>query len=324
MRHSLLWCTLLTASLAAAQVQAEFKPRYYPDCYAPLESAREMVPSPPPDLKTTAGTVTRVAGIASSLGGLAGFGGFGGTTLQAAQTINTVNQYSGLIADVAAFTSAMQQEFPDLGLRLSAYGSHLGDDGDLLTQAADRVAAGQQCYRSAYEALAMASVNGELKERDVKRQHEEITKGMEFAQGILGDARGRVTQNVKSYNKALQLETSNAGIDLGGLLSLTGSGGVVDALAGNAVSAAVTGNVSTQALQLADYETLGRMSALNGALVSGGAVPAGINVDAAVLQGLKDAGAMSTRYLQINNTLGTAMLQQDELAAYLGKLPLAK
>jgi hypothetical protein len=53
-------------------------------------------------------------------------------------------------------------------------------------------------------------------------------------------------------------------------------------------------------------------------------MPAGINVDSAVLQGLKDAGAMSTRYLDINNTLGTAQIQQGELASYLGKLPLAE
>ena len=285
MRHSLLLCTLLTASLTAVQAHAQFKPRYYADCYAALATARELVPSPPADLKKTAGTVTKVAGIASSLGGFAGFGGFGGTSLQAAQTIHTINKYSGLIADVAAFTSAMQQEFPDLGLRLSAYGSRLGEDSDLLTQAATKVADGQQGYRTAYEALAMASVSGELKERDVKKQHEEITKCMAFAQEILGDAQGRVTQNVKSYNEALQLETTNAGIDLGGLLSLAGGG------------AAFGGGTS---------------------------VPAGVNVDTAVLQGLKDAGAMSTRYLDINNTLGTAELQQGELASYLGKLPLAE
>jgi hypothetical protein len=261
-----------------------------------------LVPAPPADLHKTAGTVTKVAGIASSLGGLAGFGGFGGTTLQAAQTLNTVNQYSGLIADVTAFTSAMQQEFPDLGLRLSAYGSRLGEDSDLLTQASAKVADGQQCYRTAYETLAMASVSGELKERDVKRQHEEITKGMAFAQEILGDAQGRVTQNVKSYNEALQLETTKAGLDLGGLLSL--AGGVVP--------------------PVTDYETLGRASALNSALRGGAAMPAGINVDSAVLQGLKDAGAMSTRYLDINNMLGTAQVQQGELASYLGKLPLAE
>ncbi len=303
MRHSVLLCTLLTASLTAVQAHAQFKPRYYADCYAALATARELVPSPPADLKKTAGTVTKVAGIASSLGGFAGFGGFGGTSLQAAQTIHTINKYSGLIADVAAFTSAMQQEFPDLGLRLSAYGSRLGEDSDLLTQAATKVADGQPCYRTAYEPLAMASVSGELKERDVKKQHEEITKGMAFAQEILGDTQGRVTQNVKSYNEALQLETTNAGIDLGGSLSLAGGGA---------------------APQLSDYETLGRVSALSAAFGGGTAVPAGVNVDTAVLQGLKDAGAMSTRYLDINNTLGTAELQQGELASYLGKLPLAE
>ena len=78
MRHSLLLCTLLTASLTAVQAHAQFKPRYYADCYAALATARELVPSPPADLKKTACTVTKVAGIASSLGGLAGFGGFGG------------------------------------------------------------------------------------------------------------------------------------------------------------------------------------------------------------------------------------------------------
>lgn len=302
MRHTVLLCTLLAASLAATQANAQFKPRYYPECYASLEAARELVPTPPTDLLQTAGTVTKVAGIASSLGGLAGFGGFGGTTLQAAQAINTVNQYSGLIADVAAFTSAMQQEFPDLGLRFSAYGARLGEDSDLLTQASTKVAEGQQCYRSGYEALAMASVSGELKQRDVKRQHEEITRGMAFAREILGDAQGRVTQNVKAYNEALQLETTNAGIDLGSLLSLAGGA----------------------APPMKDYETLGRFSALNTVLGGDVAVPVAVNVDTAVLQGLKDAGAMSTRYLAVNSTFGAALLQQGELATYLGKLPLAE
>jgi len=66
------------------------------------------------------------------------------------------------------------------------------------------------------------------------------------------------------------------------------------------------------------------VAALSAAFGGGTAVPAGVNVDTAVLQGLKDAGAMSTRYLDINNTLGTAEVQQCELASYLGKLPLAE
>ena len=46
--------------------------------------------------------------------------------------------------------------------------------------------------------------------------------------------------------------------------------------------------------QLTDYETLGRVSALNSALGGGIAVPAGVNVDTAVLQGLKpgDTGCL--------------------------------
>ena len=307
------------ATLLSVEAQAQFKPKFYPECYTSLDQARTLVPKPPMDIAKGLGTATKAAGIASSLGGLAGFGGFGGSTLKAAQTINTVNQYSGLIADVQAFTSAMQSEFPDLGLRLSAYGTQLGTDTDLLTDASAKVATGQQCYRTAYEALAMASVSGELKERDVKKQHEEITKGMEFANEILTDAQGRSSQNVKSYNEALQLETGNAGIDLGGLLSLAQGAGVAPT-ASSIDLTKVTG----------DYETLGRVSALSALLGPSASIPNAVatggtaSVDPAVLKGLVDAGATSSRYLQVNQQLGAAMVEQGQLAAYLSKVPLAK
>ncbi|MES2605475.1 MAG: hypothetical protein V4603_11095 [Pseudomonadota bacterium] len=311
---------LATTTLLSVEAQAQFKPKFYPECYTALDEARTLVPKPPMDIAKGLGSATKVAGIASSIGGLAGFGGFGGSTLKAAQTINTVNQYSGLVADVQAFTSAMQTEFPDLGLRLSAYGTQLGSDTDLLTQASDKVATGQQCYRTAYETLAMASVSGELKERDVKKQHEEITKGMAFAAEILTDAQGRSSINVKSYNEMLQLETGNAGIDLGGLLSLAQSSGVAPSASSALDLTKVTG----------DYETLGRVSALSALLGPNASIPNQVattgtaTVDPAVLKGLVDAGATSSRYLAINQQLGAAMVQQGELAMYLGKVPLSK
>lgn len=379
---------LLVLSFLSPNSFGQFKAKYYPQCYEPLQAAREEVPVPPVDIQKSLNTAGKVAGIAGRLGGLGGFGGFGGGAANAVQTVQTVNQYSGLIADVAAFTAAMQEEFPELGLRLSAYGGRLDEDADLLLSAGRNITTAQDCYREAYDDLSAAYAAGDMKRREVNRQHREIEKGLAFADTILVDAGVRLNKNIESYNSALQQETEGAGIKLGALAGLVSSNAVMDQLSSaispsmlsacNNISAfnaasegcaqltgasgdlCPSGNCSLSEMrarasqqQLANLQDgenssqqnygvmqelsaiglmgVGQAGAVGAAAILSNALAAGQNggtsetadleIEEGVLQGLVEAGAMSSRYLMVNNGFQEAVSRQEELMSYTADSP---
>jgi|GEM_PF-724594 len=386
--------TIVVALLFSNLSYAQFNARYYPECYAPLETAREDVPKPPADVGGALQTASAVANVASRFGGLAGFGGLGGGAAQAVQTVQTVNQYSGLIADVAAFTSAMQEEFPELGLRFGAYGTRLGEDADLLVGAGENIAAAQDCYGQAYTNLSAQWESEDMRRRDVNRHHREIERGLEFADEILADAKVRINKNIESYNDALQQETSGAGISLSSLANIATSSGVMNQLS-TSISADVlaacrntspfsaarsgcaqltsaagsadlcpSGNCSLSEMrarasqqQLAalangdqsgnvQYGVMEELSAI-GLMGAGPAGAAGaaallssalaagategnsseaeaIVIEEDVLQGLVEAGAMSSRYLVVKTGLDAATERQIELIESTKNSPAAR
>ncbi len=372
---------------------AQFDPRYYPECYAPLETAREEVPKPPADISGTLSTASTVASVASRFGGFGGLGGLGGGAAQAVQTVQTVNQYSGLIADVAAFTAAMQEEFPELGLRFGAYGARLGEDADLLISAGTHVTASQDCYQQAYSELSTTWENEELRRRDVNRQHREIERGLEFADEILADAKIRVNKNIESYNDALQQESEGAGISLSRLAGLANSTGMLNQLSSSIsqdvlmacrntgpfgaaaancaqlstavgsgdlcpsgscslsemrarasqqqMAAIANGEQTAQAQYgvMEELSAIGLMGAgpagaagaaalLSGALATGsasdGSDAESIEIADDVLQGLVEAGAMSSRYLIVKAGLDSATERQVELLEITRESPAAR
>ncbi len=378
--------------VVTSSASAQFNPRYYPECYAPLATAREEVPEPPADLVGTLNTASTVASVASRFGGFGGLGGLGGAA-QAVQTVQTVNQYSGLIADVAAFTAAMQVEFPQLGLRFGAYGERLGEDSDLLVSAGQHISTGQDCYEQAYTDLAMAWEREELRRRDVNRQHREIENGLEFADEILADAKIRINKNIESYNDALRQESEGAGISLSRLAGLANSSGMLSQLsatvtqevlsachntspfsaaAGNcaqlgsavgsgdlcpsgnctlsemrarAAQQQMAANATGEQTSQVQYGVMEELSAI-GLLGAGPAGAAGaaallggvlasstatdgneagaIEIDADVLQGLVEAGAMSSRYLLVKTGLDSATSRQMTLQETTKSSPAAR
>ena len=224
--------TFLGTAIFASQASAQFKAKYYPDCYTPLAEARESVPKPPRNLGKDLDTAAKVGSVLGRFGGLGGLGGSLGNVTKATQAIQTAQQYSGVIQDVAGFTEAMGVEFPGLGDRFGAYGGKLEEDSAVLASAGQNIAASQGCYQAEYDKLVAGYKAGEMKKGTVKKQHKEIVKGVKFGGKIVADAQTRVNHNISAYNQAIEKETQKAGINLGALASLAASSGAVPKMAG--------------------------------------------------------------------------------------------
>lgn len=193
--------------------QAKMKAKYYKECYAHVEQAREMIPEPKADVGGTAG---KLGGAAGALGKIGGFGGLGGLG-KVASTAATVQQYSGYVASAAALTEKMQNEYPDPADRILAYGEQLGEDAEKVDEGALTLEAAQQCYDDAYTQLVTDFEAGEIKKKNAKKQHREIQKGMIEINMVLADAQKVMDNNLQNYNEALTTETSGMGLNLGDL-----------------------------------------------------------------------------------------------------------
>lgn len=86
--------------MAAGDAEAKMKAKYYKECYASVEQARELIPEPKADV---AGTAKGLGDAAGALGKIGGFGGFGGLG-KVASTAATVQKYSGYIASASELT----------------------------------------------------------------------------------------------------------------------------------------------------------------------------------------------------------------------------
>jgi hypothetical protein len=97
LRLTLSVSTLAMAAVVALPLsgaEAKMKAKYYKECYAQVELARDMIPEPKADV---GGTANKLGSAAGALGKIGGFGGFGGLG-KVAQTAATVQQYSGYVA----------------------------------------------------------------------------------------------------------------------------------------------------------------------------------------------------------------------------------
>lgn len=216
LQRTVLLTVGLVAAAGAAQA-ASFKPRYYADCYAPVAAAREMVPPPPTDIGGTAKKAGEVAGTIGKLGGFVpGLGGLGGLG-RAAQTANQVATYSGYVADAAAFSKKMQEDYPDAAARLAAYGDKMGEDADKIGEATLKVNEGQACYEKAFTDLKAGIESKEIKGRDISRRQKEIQEGLEIAGDVLSDSRKTMDKNMESYNEAMTSEESGMGVNFASL-----------------------------------------------------------------------------------------------------------
>lgn len=231
---------ILAVTLMAAPLTVEakkLKPKYYKDCYAGYKEMRKLVPKPPVDVQKTAKTVGQVANIAGRFGGFGGLGGLG----SAASTAATVAKYSETIADVAAFTSSMSESFPVDSERFKAYGDRMKTEAGEMQQVAVFATASQACYAEAYVALKKDVEAGEVKKRTAKKQHKEIQTGVANVSEMLDHATQYMDTNIDAYNKAMNQETSSAGLDLGKMLSLASQAADVS----GSVKALDTGSIPT-------------------------------------------------------------------------------
>ncbi|MBO6703669.1 MAG: hypothetical protein JJ921_15115 [Pseudomonadales bacterium] len=205
----------LALFLAPLKTDAKkLKPRYYKSCYSDYSEMRKMVPKPSMDVEKTAKTISTVAGIAGR------FGGFGGGLGSMASTASTVAQYSETISDVAAFTEGMSASFPNASDRYAAYGERMGTEADDMQKVADFSMASQECYAAAYTELKTAVENGDMKTKDAKKRHKEITTGVANVSEMLDHAVIYMDNNIAAYNQALTQETTGAGLNLDNLLGL--------------------------------------------------------------------------------------------------------
>lgn len=300
----------LTVLFAAAGVialapvspaEAKMKAKYYKECYAHVEQAREMIPEPKADV---GGTASKFGGAAGALGKIGGFGGLGGLG-KVASTAATVQQYSGYVASAAALTEKMQNEYPDPADRILAYGEQLGEDAEKVDKGALALDSAQQCYDDAYATLVTDFEAGEIKKKNAKKHHREIQKGMIEISMVLADAQKVMDDNLDNYNEALTTETTGMGLNLGDLAQ---AASVAKGVAGGS-----SGGLSTNGLyrpqrtaadvarQSAAYRARG-MGNLGGVQAAGGlgsaaasASPAsfGIMNDLSMLGGMSAIGGMS-------------------------------
>lgn len=303
--------TLSVSTLALAAVvaiplsdaEAKMKAKYYKECYAHVEQAREMIPEPKADV---GGSASKLGGAAGALGKIGGFGGFGGLG-KVASTAATVQQYSGYVASAAALTEKMQNEYPDPADRILAYGEQLGEDAEKVDEGALALDSAQQCYDEAYTQLVTDFEAGEIKKKAAKKQHREIQKGMIEISMVLSDAQKVMDDNLQNYNEALTTETTGMGLNLGdlaqaasvaqGVAGSTGGLGLSDVTVKHRTAA------STRAVMLQGAAHRARaVGSLGGVQAAGGlgsvpvaASPAsfGIMNDLSMLGGMSAIGGMS-------------------------------
>ena len=215
--------------IGAEDADAKMKAKYYKECYASVELARELIPEPKADVGGTASTVGSAAGALGKIGGFGGFGGLG----KVASTAATVQQYSGYVASAAALTEKMQNDYPDPADRILAYGDQLGEDAESIQAGAEHLDTAQQCSDDAYSQLVADFEAGDIKKSAAKKQHDEIRKGMIEINTVLTDAQQVMDNNLNNYNEALTNETSGMGLNLGDLATaasvangVAGGGGI--------------------------------------------------------------------------------------------------
>ncbi len=231
--------TLLTMGLCAAAGTAQaapFKAQFYGECYAPVGAAREMVPPPPMDV---GGAAQKAGAAAGALGKLGGFGipGLGGLG-KVAGLANQASTYSGYVADAAAFSKKMQEDYPDAAARLAAYGDKMGQDADKIGAATLKLGEGQACYEQAFQALKAGLESKEIKGAEAGKRQKEIQEGLGIAGDVLGDARATMDQNMKSYNEAMTSEEKGMGVNFGSLAQAAGAGRALAASGGDSTYAA--------------------------------------------------------------------------------------
>ena len=223
-----------------------FKATNYPECHAPIASAREVVEPPPVDYAGKAQAAGRLAGAASRIPGLGGLGALGSVGA-AASTASQVATYSSWIGDAAAFASSMRETHPVYGERLGAYGSRIDEDAAQLDQAAVAAVEAQRCYETAYDELVVGIEAGDVSRRARSRRYKEITGGLDLTSELLIDARNRLNANVVAYDSALAEDTAEAGVDLDGLFGLASQTGLADGLYGGNAAQVALANCGTAA-----------------------------------------------------------------------------
>lgn len=242
--------------LSTSDANAKMKAKYYKECYAAVEQAREKIPEPKADV---AGSANKLGSAAGALGKIGGFGGLGGLG-KVAQTAATVQQYSGYVASAAALTEKMQDNYPDPADRILAYGEQLGDDANTIQTGAEGLEKAQQCYDDAYTQLVTDFEAGDIKKKDARKHHKEIQKGMIEISGVLADAQTVMDTNLQNYNEALTTETTGMGLNLGDLAQ---AASLAQGVAG---SAGIAGGGGCHA----DFATCARRDAALHARAAGG------------------------------------------------------
>jgi hypothetical protein len=239
--YGLLSGSVMLLAFSGVASAASFKAEYYPACYGLVSQAREMVAKPPIDVAGKAQKAGDVAGTIGKLGGmgipgLGGLGALGGLT-KAASTASQVATYSNYISDAAKFTTKMQEDYPDAAARVAAYGDKMGQDADKIGSAGMKLDEARGCYGKSLADLKAGFVDKSINAREAAKRQKEIQTGLGLANEVLSDARSTMDTNIKSYNDALNTDTSGMGLNLGSIAQSASLGSAAMKLAGTGAGA---------------------------------------------------------------------------------------
>ena len=240
-----------------------------------------MVPPPPADI---AGTAERPSDAADALGSLGGFGGLASV----ASTAKQVATYGNLLADAAKFTQKMQEDYPDDATRIAAYGDKMTEDADTIGVAALKIDAAQTCYEEAASALKAGIESGDVRSSDARRRQKEILGGVAKVQDVLDDSRVTMDTNMKSYNEALNTDTSGMGMNLGSIAQAASMAGV------NLLSGGAGGGGSSQPYSVHAAANAAARQAASDAYVLQGGDPNAVDPTTGMMKGLMLATGVTT------------------------------
>lgn len=325
---------VVVAAITQAGQAHAFKAKYYPNCYAPVAQADELVDRPKGD-----GSKKMLGGLGKAAGMFGGFGGLG----KAASVAQKVQTYGGYIQSAASLSQSMNEQHPEPEDRWAAYSGQMSGEAAKLGEAQQAIAAAQQCYDEAYDGLAAQVADGSLKSKKAKKPLKEIQKGSKATGDLLMAALNQAQNNGNAFGEALGGETQ--GVNVNQYFSNTASycsppamgmadwcskyGSNSTTLTTDAFNKAYYSGNTAAAGKIAGMHRLNALAGLGGLSGSGmgglaGKLTGSTSDVAPSQQSLEQLGQASGAYLEVTQALQPMIAPQQALETKVKALPKAQ
>lgn len=300
---------ICSTTLSTEGMARSFKAKYYKECYAQVKEIEPLLKEKG-GIGGSAKKLKKAGGLFGSVAGLAGLGGVASKAYQISSAIDKVNKYSTIIGNVSAYTSQMRQDHPDANDRFGAYGDQMTKEAQDLDKVQRAIGQSQDCYNTAYNALAVQVENKEIKKRKAKKYLKEIQKGSRSAGDKLLVTMKRLNTNINSFDQTFSKESNSLGLGFGsgggsfGALSKLASFGGIKPVGKAAVYTGLAGNLASQAVNAAaPVQTESERAAQQ------------------MLPGLQRAGLSSRKYLALYKAVTERVESQKMLERKVKKRP---